>query len=162
LTPYVQPCDAGIIRTFKAKYRAKFCQRAIELDEAGEEDIYEINLLESMMLAREAWEGVTPETIANCWRHTGTLPFVGNTRFRNFELIDIAGCRAKERYREVYWAPVFKVIMDAENDTEKALAEVNKLAIKASQPRLTIQLPTRPPQLIAAEEEVANAKDEVQ
>ncbi|KIY48774.1 DDE-domain-containing protein [Fistulina hepatica ATCC 64428] len=74
LTSYVQPCDAGIIRTFKAKYRAKFCKRAVQLDEAGEEDIYKINLLEAMMMAREAWDEVTPETIANCWHHTGILP----------------------------------------------------------------------------------------
>ena len=71
LTPYVQPLDAGIIRCVKAHYRKSFCIRAVDMDEAGEHDIYKINLLEIMLMVRQAWDAVTPETIANCWRHTG-------------------------------------------------------------------------------------------
>lgn len=71
LTPYVQPLDAGIIRCFKAHYCKAFCARTIDMDDAGEEDIYKINLLEVMLMARQAWDAVSPETIANCWRHTG-------------------------------------------------------------------------------------------
>ena len=41
------------------------------MDNAGEEDIYKINLLEVMLMARQAWDAVSPETIANCRRHTG-------------------------------------------------------------------------------------------
>lgn len=70
MTPFVQPLDAGIIRCFKAHYRRSFCLRAIERDEAGDDDIYEINLLEGMLMARAAWDAVTAETIKNCWRHT--------------------------------------------------------------------------------------------
>jgi hypothetical protein len=51
LTSFVQPCDAGIIRCFKAYYRQSFCLRAIKKDEAGAQDIYEINLREAMMMA---------------------------------------------------------------------------------------------------------------
>ena len=36
LTAFVQPLDAGIIPCFKAHYQNNFCQRAIQLDEAGE------------------------------------------------------------------------------------------------------------------------------
>ena len=36
LTAFVQPLDAGIIPCFKAHYQNDFCQRAIQLDEAGE------------------------------------------------------------------------------------------------------------------------------
>ena len=44
LTSYVQPCDAGIIRTTKALYRTAFCLRAMELDDAGRRDIFcEVN-----------------------------------------------------------------------------------------------------------------------
>lgn len=71
LTPYVQPLDAGIIRCVKAHYRRAFCIRAVDLDEAGESDIYKINLLEVMLMVRQAWDAVTQETIANCWRHSG-------------------------------------------------------------------------------------------
>jgi hypothetical protein len=70
LTPFVQPCDTGIIRTFKAKYRRAFCARTIDFDEAGELNIYNIDILEAMLMAKRAWAEVTPETITHCWRHT--------------------------------------------------------------------------------------------
>lgn len=70
LTSYVQPLDAGIIRCFKAHYRKAFCLRAIGRDDAGEEDIYKIDILESMMMANDAWKNVTASTIMNCWNHT--------------------------------------------------------------------------------------------
>ena len=70
LTAFVQPLDAGIIRCFKAHYQNNFCQRAIQLDEAGERDIYKINLREGMMMAEEAWKAVSAMTIAHCWDHT--------------------------------------------------------------------------------------------
>jgi hypothetical protein len=71
LTSHVQPLDAGIIRCVKAHYRKAFCLRAIELDEAGEDDIYKINLLEVMLMVRTAWDAVSAESIANCWNHCG-------------------------------------------------------------------------------------------
>jgi len=71
LTSFVQPLDAGVIQCFKAHYHRAFCIRALDLDEAGERDIYKINLLEGMMMAREAWNAVEPSTIKNCWDHTG-------------------------------------------------------------------------------------------
>ena len=70
MTSYVQPLDAGIIQCVKAHYRRAFCLRAIKLDDAGEDDIYKINLLEVMLMVKEAWKAVTPKTIANCWNHT--------------------------------------------------------------------------------------------
>jgi len=70
LTPFVQPCDAGIIRCLKALYRREFCHRAIELDDAGEREIYKINLLEGMMMVQRAWNQVSQQTITNCWNHT--------------------------------------------------------------------------------------------
>jgi hypothetical protein len=70
LTSFVQPCDAGIIRCFKALYCRNFCTRAIDLNEAGEHNIYKNNLLEGMMMARAAWSSVLSTTIKNCWDHT--------------------------------------------------------------------------------------------
>lgn len=74
LTSYVQPDDAGIIRTMKALYRKVFCLRAIELNDAGERDIYKIDLLEGIMLVMEAWSNVQAATIVNCWNHTKIQP----------------------------------------------------------------------------------------
>lgn len=68
---FVQPLDAGIIRCFKAHYHQAFCYKAIELDEAGKDNIYKINLLKVILMANAAWDVVTPEMIQNCWNHTG-------------------------------------------------------------------------------------------
>ena len=76
MTSFVQPLDAGIIQCFKAHYQNAFCQRAIELDEAGEDNIYKINLLQVMLMAKAAWDAVTPETIENCWKHTQIQGYV--------------------------------------------------------------------------------------
>ena len=71
LTSHVQPLDAGIIWCFKAHYRRTFCVRALDHDDAGESDIYKINLLEAMLMTKEAWNAVSAMTIKNCWDHTG-------------------------------------------------------------------------------------------
>jgi hypothetical protein len=70
MTSFVQPLDAGIIRTSKALYRKAFCARAVELDDAGEQDIYKIDLLEAIYMFQAAWRMVSPATIKNCWNHT--------------------------------------------------------------------------------------------
>ena len=70
MTPFVQPLDARIIQCFKAYYRHEFCLRAIEKDELGERDIYRINLLEAMLMAKGAWGMVDSLTIEHCWNHT--------------------------------------------------------------------------------------------
>ncbi|KAF9219961.1 DDE-domain-containing protein [Gyrodon lividus] len=74
LTPFVQPCDTGIICCFKAIYCRKLSICAIDLDEAGEPEIYTINLLEAMLTAKSAWDAVSPETIKHCWDHTQIQP----------------------------------------------------------------------------------------
>ena len=76
LTSFIQPLDAGIIRCFKAHYRRAFSLRAVVLDEVGEDNIYKINLLEAMNLARDAWAAVKPSTIEHCWVHAGIQRFV--------------------------------------------------------------------------------------
>jgi hypothetical protein len=76
LTAHVQPNDQGIIRCFKAHYRAKFIQRAVDLYEAGvtPSKIYDINQLEAMRLAQGAWKNVDTTTIRNCWQKANILP----------------------------------------------------------------------------------------
>ena len=69
MTPFVQPCDAGIIQMFKAFYHKSFNQHAIDCNEAGEHEIYKINLLEAMFMAWKAWIQVSKETIWHCWGH---------------------------------------------------------------------------------------------
>ena len=76
LTAHVQPNDQGIIRCFKAKYRAHFILRAIDRYEAGitPSQIYDIDQLEAMRIAIEAWNEVDTTTIRNCWGKANVLP----------------------------------------------------------------------------------------
>ncbi|EGO30839.1 hypothetical protein SERLADRAFT_432479 [Serpula lacrymans var. lacrymans S7.9] len=76
MTLFVQPCDAGIICCFKAGYRKTYCAKALDLDEAGKRDIYSINLLEGILMAKAAWEAVTLTTIHHCWDHSQIQPYV--------------------------------------------------------------------------------------
>jgi hypothetical protein len=71
LTSHIQPLDAGIIQCFKAHYQHEFCLCAIQRDNAKEEDIYKIDLLEAMVMAENAWESISPATLKNCWNHAG-------------------------------------------------------------------------------------------
>ncbi|KAJ1300198.1 hypothetical protein OPQ81_011946 [Rhizoctonia solani] len=63
--------DAGIISAFKARYRRRLARLAIRRDDTGFLNAYQINQSEAMELATAAWNDVTPDTIADCWRHTG-------------------------------------------------------------------------------------------
>src|SRR6202040_263780 len=59
LTSHVQPLDAGIIRCVKAHYWKAFCLRAIELDEAGADNIYPGGLLEAIFMVQVACYSVS-------------------------------------------------------------------------------------------------------
>jgi hypothetical protein len=78
LTAYVQPCDAGIIRTFKAIFRRNLVNDAIDklftLDITP--DIFKINQLQAMTSAQQAWIELhaRPDRISNYWKHCGILP----------------------------------------------------------------------------------------
>ena len=69
MTAAVQPLDGSIIHNFKGIYRCKMCICAIELDDAGADNIYKMNLLKAMLLIMEAWNDMSQETIKNCWAH---------------------------------------------------------------------------------------------
>ena len=54
MTTYIQPLDARIIQCVKTHYRQVFCLHVIELDDAGKDDIYNINLLKVMLMVKDA------------------------------------------------------------------------------------------------------------
>ena len=68
--------DQGIIRCFKAHYRASFIHHAIDRYDAGvtPSEIYDINQLQGMRLADAAWREVDAATIVHCWCKAGILP----------------------------------------------------------------------------------------
>ena len=78
LTAHVQPMDQGIIKSFKAYYRAKFVQCAVNYYEEGitPSQIYNINQLDAMRLADLAWCEVDTTTIRNCWDKASIIPII--------------------------------------------------------------------------------------
>jgi hypothetical protein len=69
----LQPLDAGIIASFKRKYRALFVQYLIHELEQNSITKPKLNILGSMRFIVESWDKVTPKTIQNCWFHTGLI-----------------------------------------------------------------------------------------
>lgn len=56
LTAHIQPCDAGVIRTFKAYFRRLTVMRRIDKTMVGDvpHDLFAIDQLDAMHLAKEA------------------------------------------------------------------------------------------------------------
>ncbi|GBB98864.1 hypothetical protein RclHR1_33430001 [Rhizophagus clarus] len=76
-TAHLQPCDAGIIKSFKAQYRKLIVRNRIEAYEISQElnkGVTPINICDAINFSKEAWDFVSQRTIVNCWRHTGILP----------------------------------------------------------------------------------------
>jgi hypothetical protein len=80
-TSVLQPLDAGIIRSCKAKYKRMFIQNRVDAyDNAMDNDteIDAFTLKEAIYMIADAWDCVTQETIKNCWQKTGILPITNS------------------------------------------------------------------------------------
>jgi arginine repressor len=75
-TSHIQPMDAGIISTFKKRYRSFQLGMALDREKNGLANIYKIDILQAMIWCRDSWKMTTSETIKNCWSHTGLLEAV--------------------------------------------------------------------------------------
>ena len=64
--------DAGIIASFKRRYRRYQPEHAIDLLEAGNNP-YKVDQLTAMKWVCAAWNKIDQSVIVNCWRHTGLL-----------------------------------------------------------------------------------------
>lgn len=71
-TSVLQPLDAGIIRSFKAKYRVQL--NSFLLDCLEEKRPTKVDLRQAIIMVRHSWDNVTQQCIQNCWRHTEILP----------------------------------------------------------------------------------------
>jgi hypothetical protein len=70
MTSAVQPCDVGIIRTFKAYYRKRFNNLLLDGYENNINNPEKVRILDVFCLAVPAWvEDVSLAIIANCFRH---------------------------------------------------------------------------------------------
>lgn len=59
--------------SLKCRYKRLQMERALDLEEIGENDIFKINWLQAMQWIQEEWESTPCEVIQNCWRHTNTV-----------------------------------------------------------------------------------------
>ncbi|UYV79285.1 hypothetical protein LAZ67_17001909 [Cordylochernes scorpioides] len=69
MTASLQPLDIGIIKSFKAQYRKLHLQKMVELADAHLPT--ELRLDYAVRYCKMAWDSVSPDSISNCWNHTG-------------------------------------------------------------------------------------------
>ena len=94
-TSFLQPCDAGIIKSLKAQYRCRFLQLLVDDLDAGKPsgDAGNIDVLQAIRFLKFGWDVVSEQTISNCWRHTNIRPVMNDT----IEVIDTP----REGYEEI-------------------------------------------------------------
>jgi hypothetical protein len=68
-TSVLQPLDQGIIRNLKVHFRRALVMKMIE--NADKNDGAKIDLLDTIIMISKAWDAVSQNTIANCFRHAG-------------------------------------------------------------------------------------------
>ena len=74
-TSCLQPCDQGIIRSFKAKYKAKMLFRLIKFIDKGAV-ASPITLLDAIHMAAASWDEVTTTTLENCFKKMRMMTLV--------------------------------------------------------------------------------------
>ena len=71
-TSLSQPCDAGIIYSFKAKYRQFLLEKIIQNHDDAQ--IFgKINFLDALRIVRRAWDAVTLQTVKKCFQKVGVV-----------------------------------------------------------------------------------------
>jgi len=76
-TSHLQPCDVGIIHSFKAQYKKLLVHDRIEAYETAqilEKSVTPVTIYDAICFTKKAWGSVTSTVIKNCWKHTGILP----------------------------------------------------------------------------------------
>ncbi|KAG6609524.1 Tigger transposable element-derived protein 6 [Phytophthora cinnamomi] len=82
-TTYLQPLDAGVIASFKARFRSLQIDHGIERFEADAnvngQSAYKIDQLQAMQWSSLLWSSTEAKTVAHCWQKTGlATPLRGN------------------------------------------------------------------------------------
>ena len=77
MTSHVQPCDAGIIKTFKGYFRAQMNKRIFERVEAVqgvEQFVKEVTVFDACDWTLEALKSVKKSTVINCFYKCKVVP----------------------------------------------------------------------------------------
>jgi hypothetical protein len=69
-TSKIQPLDAGIIPSFKAKYRQKYIRFLLNQIESNPLNQPKLDILGAIRFVVKSWDEVTEQTIKNCWIHS--------------------------------------------------------------------------------------------
>jgi len=64
-----QPLNAGIIFSFKKRYRRRFCKHFLDLSKKNQVS-RKLNLLEAINFAVDSWFEISPAIILNCWHRS--------------------------------------------------------------------------------------------
>jgi hypothetical protein len=76
-TSIIQPCDQGVINSFKSQYRKRMLRRVVETIEEANTQITateickKINLFDACKMIHESWDSISTSCIQNCWRKGG-------------------------------------------------------------------------------------------
>ncbi|CAG8755996.1 13010_t:CDS:2, partial [Gigaspora rosea] len=68
-TAHLQPMDAGIIKSFKSKYKNIYCRYLLNQFEKNKEQ-RKLTIRKAIDFISDAWEEVSETTIRNCWKTT--------------------------------------------------------------------------------------------
>lgn len=69
-TSVTQPMDQGVIRSLKAKYRAKVIRKYINAIDSNKE-LPNITILDAMIMLEQSWSTLPDTTIINCFKKAG-------------------------------------------------------------------------------------------
>ena len=72
-TSKLQPMDAGIIASFKTRYRKQQLRHAVILSDRGSLKPYELDQLTAMKWTDKIWNEIPNTVHQNCWQHTKIL-----------------------------------------------------------------------------------------
>lgn len=72
-TSKIQPLDAGIIASFKSKYKQKFVKWLLKNYQEGSNNNKILSLIDAIKFISLSWYDVTQETVFNCWKHSGLI-----------------------------------------------------------------------------------------
>jgi len=88
-TSHLQPCDAGIIKSFKAHYASQLVTFFVnQLDNENLEKLIMPDVKRCLYMVTQAWARVSEDTVVNCWKKCDIINDVIDKEVNQFMRID--------------------------------------------------------------------------